>query len=130
LAEELFSQVLSLLERDDRNCAENSRMVHAAHASRFHYDLGGTPLNWGLGEWQCARVHTALRHADAALYHAWLYLEIAESYGLGPFHFAYAHTALASAFALVNAEESQRHLELAREWRNTRARRRARPARE
>lgn len=115
LAEELFSQVLALLERTDRTCAENDRMIHAAHASRFHYDFGGNPLNWGLGEWQCSRVHTALGQADAALYHGWRYLEIAESYGLGPFHFAYAHTALASAFALRKPEESKRHLQLARD---------------
>src|SRR4051794_36615011 len=115
IADELFNQVLSLLARSDRNCDENARMVHAAHASRLHFEFGGTVVNIALGEWQCARVHTAMRHTDAALYHAWRYLEMAEGYGLGPFHLSYAHIALASAFALKDAAEAERHLAQARE---------------
>lgn len=115
IADELFNQVLALLERNDRTCAENSRMIHAAHASRFHWEFAGTQINLALGEWQCARVHTAMRHPDSALHHAWGYLEIAENYGLGPFYIAHAHTALAGAFGLTNPEEAQRHLTMARE---------------
>jgi hypothetical protein len=115
IADELFQQVLALLSREDRTCAENARMIHAAHASRFHWEFAGTPVNLGLGEWQCCRVHTAMRHPDSALHHGWGYLEIAENYGLGPFYLAHAHTALAGAFGLNNAAEAERHLALARE---------------
>ena len=115
LATELFNHVLSLLERTDRTCAEDDRMIHAAHASRFHWEFGGGPLNMALGEWQCARVHTAMRHPEAALHHAWRYLEHAESYGLGAFHLAYAHAAIAGAFALKDPAQCLRHLEQARE---------------
>jgi hypothetical protein len=117
LATELFSHVLELLERTDRNCAENDRMIHMAHASRFHFDLGGTALNIALGEWQCARVHIALGQPDSATYHAWRYLEHAENYGLGPFHIAQAHAVLSAAFARTNAEEAAHHLGLAKETR-------------
>jgi hypothetical protein len=115
LAIELFNHVLALLDRTDRTCAEDDRMIHAAHASRLHWEFGGGPLNIALGEWQCARVHTAMKQPDAALHHAWRYLEHAESYGLGPFHLAYAHAALAGAFALRDPAQSARQLELARE---------------
>jgi hypothetical protein len=115
LATELFRHVCDLLEKPDRTCAENDRMIHAAHASRFHFDLGGTPSNVAIGEWQCSRVHCALRQQDAALYHAWRALETAEAYQLGPFHLAYAHEALARAFALNDPAAMEKHLASARE---------------
>jgi hypothetical protein len=119
LATELFSHVLELLERTDRNCAENDRMIHMAHASCFHFQLGGTALNIALGEWQCARVHIALGQPDTATYHAWRYLEHAENYGLGPFHVAQAHAVLSTAFARTNLEEAAHQLGLARDTRES-----------
>ena len=114
IANELFHLVLGLMAREDRTCAENDRMVHAAHASRFHYDFAGAPVNLSLGEWQCARVHTLVRQPDAALHHAWNALEIAENYSLGDFQVALAHTALAGAFGLNKPPEAAKHLEKAR----------------
>lgn len=119
LAEELFSHVLALMERTDRNCAENDRMIHMAHAARFHYELGGTALNIALGEWQCARVHTMLNQAESAQYHAWRYLEHAENYGLGPFHVAQAHAVISAAHARTNKEEAAHQLNLAKETRDS-----------
>src|SRR4051794_1045476 len=116
IASELFNQVLALMERRDRTCSDNDRVGPAAHASRLPYEFGGTPLNLGLGEWQCARVHTLLCQVDSALYHGWRYLEISETYGLGPFHLSYAHTALAAAFLLKDRAEAVHHLDLAREY--------------
>jgi hypothetical protein len=115
IATELFNQVLGLLHRDDRTCAENDRMIHAAHASRFHWEFGGTPVNIALGEWQCAKVHTAMGQTESALHHAWRYLEHSESYGLGPFHIAHAHATVAAALARKDAEQSAHQLALAEE---------------
>src|SRR6188472_4201386 len=86
MAVELFNVVWGLLESENRNCAETDRMIHAAHASRFHWEIAGQPINWGIGEWQVSRVHAVLKQQDSALYHARRYLEIAEDYDLGPFH--------------------------------------------
>jgi hypothetical protein len=115
IATELFNQVLGLLHREDRTCAENDRMIHAAHASRFHWEFGGTPVNVALGEWQCAKVHTAMGQTESALHHAWRYLEHAESYGLGVFHIAHAHATVAAAFARKDPEQSAHQLALAEE---------------
>lgn len=119
LATELFSHVLELMDRTDRNCAENDRMIHMAHASAFHFQLGGTALNIALGEWQCARVHVALGQPDSASYHAWRYLEHAENYGLGPFHIAQAHAVLSAALARTSPEEAVHQLSLAKETRGS-----------
>src|SRR4051794_20982161 len=86
MATELFNGVFNLLEKPDRNCAETDRMIHAAHASRFHWEYAGSTLNLAIGEWQCSRVHAVLGHVDTAVYHALRYLEYAEDYALGPFH--------------------------------------------
>lgn len=117
LATELFNGVWSLLEKPERTCAETDRMIHAAHASRFHWEFGGSPINFALGEWQCSRVHAEVRQPDAALYHALRSLEFAEDFELGAFHLAYAHEALARAHALANkAERSAEHLAKARRF--------------
>ena len=35
-------------------------MVHAAHASRYHWGEVGGPEQLAIGEWQCARVYSVL----------------------------------------------------------------------
>ena len=45
-------------------------MVHAAHASRYHWSKAGTTVHLGRGEWQIARVYSVLRRAEPALWHA------------------------------------------------------------
>ncbi|MGV3533259.1 MAG: hypothetical protein ACO1QR_12875 [Chthoniobacteraceae bacterium] len=114
MAVELFNAVWALLEKENRNCAENDRMIHAAHASRFHWEIAGQPINWGIGEWQVSRVHAVMKQQDTALYHAFRYLEIAEDYALGPFHVAYAHEALARAYAIDDSAKAAEHLAKAR----------------
>lgn len=115
MAVELFNAVWGLLEKKDRNCAETDRMIHAAHASRFHWEIAGAPVNLAIGEWQVSRVHAVLRQQDSALYHARRYLELAEDYALGPFHVAYAHEAIARAFAINDPAKAAEHLAKARQ---------------
>ena len=45
-------------------------MIHAAHASRYHWSKAGTTANLGRGEWQCARVYAVLGRGEPALWHA------------------------------------------------------------
>jgi hypothetical protein len=117
LATELFNGVWALLEKQERTCAETDRMIHAAHASRFHWEFGGSPVNFALGEWQCSRVHAEVKQPDAARFHAMRSLELAEDFELGAFHLAYAHEALARAHALgKNVERATEHLAKARRF--------------
>ncbi|MHA3770374.1 hypothetical protein ACXR0O_02420 [Verrucomicrobiota bacterium sgz303538] len=114
MAADLFNGVWALLDKEERNCAETDRMIHAAHASRFHWEFGGSPVNLAIGEWQCSRVHAVVKQPDAAIYHALRYLELAEDYQLGAFHVAYAHEALARAYLITDREKAAHHLERAR----------------
>jgi hypothetical protein len=45
-----FNLVWELLDKTDRTPEEDDRMVHAAHASRFHWGGIGAPLQFERGE--------------------------------------------------------------------------------
>jgi len=114
LAAELFNRVWSLLEKPDRDRADDDTMVHAAHASRFHWGEVGTPVNLASGEWQVSRVYAVLGRAEAALFYARRCLELCQAHEIGDFDLAFAYEALASAVA-GRPEESARYAELARQ---------------
>jgi hypothetical protein len=90
-------------------------MLHAAHASRFHWGHAGTPLNRSVGEWQLSRVYAALGRAEPALYHARRALEISRRNRLGRFYLAYACEAIARASAVAGERRTRdRYLRQAR----------------
>ncbi|TAK00869.1 MAG: MerR family transcriptional regulator [Chloroflexota bacterium] len=75
----LFNRVWTLIEKADRSPAETDEMIHAAHASRYHWSKAGTTVNLGRGEWQIARVYSVLRRSEPALWHAGRCLAYAEA---------------------------------------------------
>jgi len=101
LAVDLFNRVWELLDKVDRTPEEADEMVHAAHASRYHWGEIGTPLEFERGEWQISRVYSVLRRPEPALHHAKHCLEICEAAGIGGFDIAFAYEALARAHAIA-----------------------------
>lgn len=97
----LFNHVWTLIEKPDRSAAETDEMIHAAHASRFHWSHaeGGEPVNLGRGEWQCSRVYAVLGRGEPALWHARRCLAHAEAAGAGieDWDMAAAYEAMARA---------------------------------
>jgi hypothetical protein len=89
-------------------------MIHAAHASRFHWEFVGSAENFAIGEWQVSRVHAVLQQADAALYHARRSLDIATLHNLSPFHMACAHEAIARALSIHHPQAAAEHIATAR----------------
>jgi hypothetical protein len=115
LATRLFNRVWELLEGTGRSPDENDEMVHAAHASRFHWGEVGEPVDRARGEWQCSRVYAALGRPEPALHHARRSLDLAESHKLSPYDVGCAHEAIARAAKLSgHADESAQHVALAR----------------
>jgi hypothetical protein len=111
----LFNYTWSLLDRKKRTQAEIDEMIHAAHASTFHWGRSGTPLNRSIGEWQVSRVYASLGRAEPALYHAHRALEIAQKGRLGRFYLAYGYEALARAAAIAGKRPArERYLKEAR----------------
>ena len=108
LAADLFNGVWALLETEDRTPARDDRMLHMAHASRFHWEQVGTAANLARGEWQCSRVYAALRRPEPCLHHARRVLAICEEHGIGDWDLAFAHEALARAHAVAGDRSAAR----------------------
>jgi hypothetical protein len=99
-AADLFNYTWTLLEQEERTGREDDLMVHAAHASRFHWEAIGAPVNHARGEWQLSRVYAVLGRAEPALHHARRCLETCERHGIADFDLAYAYEAMARAHAV------------------------------
>jgi hypothetical protein len=101
LGVDLFNEVWRLLESRE----DDERMIHAAHASRYHWGEAPEckPENLARGEWQVARVYTVAGLPEAALRHARRCLDICEASGLGDWDLAYAYEAVARAYKVAGA---------------------------
>jgi tetratricopeptide (TPR) repeat protein len=108
LAAELFNGVWRLLEKPDRTLDDDDRMVHMAHASRYHWGQVGTEVNRSRGEWQCSRVYAVLGRAEPALHHARRGLEICQAHGFADWDLAFAYESLARASAVAGDLERAR----------------------
>jgi DNA-binding transcriptional MerR regulator len=99
----LFNHVWTLLEVPDRTPAQVDEMIHAAHASRYHWSLaeGMTPINLGRGEWQCSRVYAVLGRGEPALWHARRCLAAAQGSDAEDWDLAAAFESMARASAVA-----------------------------
>ncbi|HEX6930691.1 MAG TPA: helix-turn-helix domain-containing protein [Streptosporangiaceae bacterium] len=115
LAAALFNRVWTLLEQESRTEAEDAEMMHAAHASTYHWMQVGQPVNRARGEWQCSRVYAVLGMPVPALFHARKVLDICQREGIADFDLAFAYEALARAAAIAgDTSEARRWAEMAR----------------
>ena len=117
LAVDLFNRVWQLLERPQRTAAETDEMIHAAHASRYHWSQVGTAVNLARGEWQCSRVYAVLGRAEPALWHAQRCLELVEGAPEAEdWDLPFAYEALARAHGQAGEpEDAARYRRLAQE---------------
>lgn len=108
LASKLFNDTWALLSKEARTPEEDERMIHMAHASRFHWDAVGDDQNRAIGEWQCSRVYATLGHPQPALYHAQRCLHYANRPGSEVWLQASAYEGLARAQAVAGDYEAAR----------------------
>ena len=100
-ARTLHGLVWGLLTKADRTSDEDERMVHAAHASCYHWLQIGTGLHHQRGEWLLAHVYAVLGLGEPALRHACRCLELTNQHArlMQDFDWAYAYEGLARAQA-------------------------------
>jgi len=91
--------VWKLLAKDDRSAEDDLTMLHAAHASYFHWLQNGKVENAIRGEWLCSRVYAVLAEAEPALKHAQHALRLCEENSVKDFDLAYAYEAMARSYA-------------------------------
>ena len=109
-------EVWELLGKPERTTEENGRMVHAAHASHYHWLKAGTAVHHQRGEWLISHVYAELGLAEAALRHAQRCLALTEAHQaeMEDYDRAYAYEAMARANALAgNTDEAAKFIELA-----------------
>ncbi|MBM2618375.1 hypothetical protein JIG36_22700 [Actinoplanes sp. LDG1-06] len=108
LAVDLFNGVWGLLERDDRTVEDDDRMIHMAHASRYHWGEVGEAVNRSRGEWQCSRVYAVLGRGEPALHHALRGLAICREHDIADWDLAFAFEALARAYGVRGETDKAR----------------------
>lgn len=114
-AASLFNQVWRLLEKRTRTPDQDDEMIHAAHASRYHWGVVGKPVQRAIGDWQISHVYAVLKRPEPAMYHARRCLSVCRKHGLRDFPLAFAYEALARATAVAGrSRERDRFLRQAR----------------
>lgn len=106
---ELYNYCWTLLEKTGRTQLENDELERAAFASLFHWSKAGDASHLSVGEWMVAHVMTVLERPDSALAHGHRCLEITEGGEFGGWRLAFAHEALARAYALAGELGEARH---------------------
>lgn len=115
-AVELFNQTWDLLEKADRSQMDTDRMIHSAHASRYHWEFAGDILNIQRGEWMISHVYAALKRVEPCLYHANRCLEITLENDIKDFDLAFAYEAMARGFDIAGNEvETAKYLSHAKQ---------------
>ncbi len=97
----LFNRVWRLIETKRRTPAQDDEMIHAAHASRYHWGVVGKPVQLAIGEWQVSHVYAVLKRPEPASYHARRCLALCREHGIGDFPLAFAYEALARSAAIA-----------------------------
>jgi DNA-binding transcriptional MerR regulator len=116
LAAQLFNETWRLMEQEERTRQDDDRMIHTAHASRYHWGQvpAATPAHLARGEWQISRVYTVLGRAEPALHHARRVVDLCQENGIGDWDLAFAYEALARAYAIAgNAEQAREYTDQA-----------------
>src|SRR4051812_35997697 len=118
LGVDLFNHTWTLLEKENRTPDEDDEMVHAAHASAYHWlhANGAGPENRTRGDWQLSRVYAVLGRSEPALDYAQRCLDRCLENGIGDWDLAFAYEALARAHKVAgNDGEAEHSLALATE---------------
>lgn len=109
-AAQCFNETWALLDKPDRNAADDATMVHCAHASRWHWEQVGDASNLAVGEWQIARVYATLGRGDAAMRHAEASLTLCHQHKLSAFLLGCACEACARAAKASGESDYAREL--------------------
>lgn len=104
LAIKCFNLTWTLIEKEDRSQEDIDRMINAAHASRYHWEVAGKAVNLARGEWLISRVYAILKRAEPCLYHADRCLKVTLESNLQDFDLAFAYEAVARASKLAGDE--------------------------
>ena len=110
-------RVWQLLEKTHRTQQEDDELLHAVHASSYHWQKIGTGVHQQRAEYLIAKAYLALDVSERALHHAQRCMALTEAHRdqMQDFDLAYAHECLARSLAAVDRRvEAVQHYQQAR----------------
>ena len=113
---EMNMQTWDLLQKEDRNEQDDSRMIAFAFASQYHWYKSPKwqPVNAQRGEWMISHVYAVLGKGKEALKHAEKCLELTTKHNFKDFDLAYSYEAMARAYKIMDdTEQHQEYFNLA-----------------
>ena len=106
-AKKLFNETWDLLDKKDRDKADDITMLHKAHTSCYLWRSADNPLNNARGEWQVSRVYCMLGFGEPALLHAKASLELCKKNGIKDFDLAFGYEAVARSYAVCGNHDKK-----------------------
>lgn len=107
MAVDLFNYVWTFLDLESRTSEQEQTMIHAAHASRYHWEQIGKPVNRIRGDWQLSRVYAVCERSEPSLYHAKKCLDVCLEEQIGDFDLAFAYEAMARAHKIAGSKAQE-----------------------
>jgi hypothetical protein len=101
-AKQANRETWTLLERDDRTEVDDNSMIHAAHASAFHWQMVGGSEESARADWLLSHVYAVLGQPEPTVRYARHCLATCEREGLVDFDLAYAYEAMARSAAVAH----------------------------
>ena len=98
VAAECFNRTWDYLEKKNRSPEDDQIMLTLAHASRYHWNVIGKPLNFAIGDWQISRAYSALNQPDLAIHFAKTSLQMCRKNNLSGWLLASAYEGMARAY--------------------------------
>lgn len=107
-ARTLNGRVWTLMGMEERTLAQDDEMVHAAHASLYHWLQVGTAVNHQRGMWLLSRVYAVLGKHGQAVGYAERCVTLTEEHpqDMQDFDWAFAFESMARALALAGEAQS------------------------
>ncbi|MCD4785676.1 MAG: hypothetical protein K8T10_17785 [Candidatus Eremiobacteraeota bacterium] len=112
---ELNKLVWKLLEKKERTPGEDDTIIHASHASFYHWGKAGTVVNIARGYRLLSHVYAVLNKSVPALIYAKKCMEVTDKNKLKDFDLAYAYEAMSRAYAVGgNKANYEKYMKLAK----------------
>lgn len=107
---EYFNKTWSFIDMKARTIEENFKMIHFAHASRFHWDQSEcSDLHKARGDWQISRVYNLLGEGETALLFGLESLRLIEKNNYEDFDLVFAYETIAFAYKNIGDVEKKKH---------------------
>jgi hypothetical protein len=106
-AKKCFNDTWNYIDKEKRSTIDVLEMIRLAQASRYHWSIVGTALEFERGEWLISKVYALAGYGDLALLHANECLRICLEHKIEDFDICFAYEAIANAYKALGDEKKK-----------------------